>query len=157
VNLLLVPSMGPAEGTSYAVAEGGMSLFGSTAMSSADRQWWRRYDRYLNSQGRELTREACFRRDGYRCCRCGLVGLPSNPRPAAHLTYENYNATGRTPVGDLRTLCRHCHEITTGQNFHALSAISCGNVMAPHLRQKAVLVLAAWLALALIPICSSSQ
>ena len=86
-------------------------------MTSADRQWWRRYERYLTGQDWELTREACLRRDSYRCCRCGLAGSPSNPLHAAHLTYETYNRTGRTPPGDLRTLCRHCHEITTGQKF----------------------------------------
>ena len=83
-------------GTIYALAKFGVPV-GSTAMTSADRQWWRRYDRYLNSQGWKLTREACLRRDGYRCRRCGLAGLPSNPLQADHLTYENYNRTGQTP------------------------------------------------------------
>src|ERR1700761_8045838 len=121
-------------------------------MTSADRQWWRRYDRYLNSQGWKLTHEACFRRDGYRCRRCGLAGLPSNPLQADHLTYENYNRFGQTPVGDLRTLCRHCHEITTGQKFpdRAFSHWLWQWWWRLTLRQKAVLVVVAWLALALI-------
>ena len=118
-------------------------------MTSADRQWWRRYDRYLNSQDWELTREACLRRDGYRCCRCGLIGSPSNPLHADHLTYENYNRTGQTPAGDLRTLCRHCHEITTGQKFpqRAFSHWLWQWWWRLTLRQKAVLVAVALLAL----------
>jgi 5-methylcytosine-specific restriction endonuclease McrA len=87
------------------------------AMARADRQWWNRYNRYLNSQGWQLTREACFKRDGYRCRRCGVRGSPLNPLQADHLTYQNYNATGRTPIGDLRTLCRLCHQIVSRWRF----------------------------------------
>jgi hypothetical protein len=57
-------------------------------MSSGDRQWWRRYDRYLNIQGWQLVREACFRRNGYRCRQCGLQGSLWNPLQADHLTYQ---------------------------------------------------------------------
>jgi 5-methylcytosine-specific restriction endonuclease McrA len=74
-------------------------------MTSANRQWWNRYSRYLNSEGWELTREACLKRDSYRCRQCGLQGSPRNPLQADHLTYENYNRIGRAPVGDLQTLC----------------------------------------------------
>ena len=97
-------------------------------MTSADRQWWRRYDRYLNSQGWQLVREACFRRDGYRCCRCGLVGLPSNPLQAAHLTYKNYNATGRTRQAISERSAATVTKLLLGKNSTiAPSAIGCGN------------------------------
>jgi HNH endonuclease len=86
-------------------------------MSSANRAWWNRYDRYLRSEGWMLTREACLRRDGYRCRRCGLRGSPLNPLQADHLSYASYNRTGRTPVDDLLTLCRHCHQAVSRRRF----------------------------------------
>jgi hypothetical protein len=44
------------------------------AMTAAEREWWRRYSRYLNSEGWQLVREAAFRRDGCRCRRCERRG-----------------------------------------------------------------------------------
>jgi hypothetical protein len=81
-----------------------------------------------------------------------LAGSLSNPLDADPLTYENYNRTGRTPAGDLRTFCRHCHEITTGQKFRhrAFSHWLWQWWWRLTLRQKAVLVVVAWLALVLI-------
>lgn len=63
-------------------------------MTDADREWWRRYSRYLNSEGWQLVREAAFRRDGYRCRRCGTGNDQWNPLQANHLSYDAYNATG---------------------------------------------------------------
>jgi HNH endonuclease len=90
-------------------------------MAFADRAWWNRYNRYLRSQGWELTREACFRRDGYQCRHCGLRGSPLNPLQADHLSYDAYNRTGRTPVDDLQTLCRHCHQAVSRRRFPSRS------------------------------------
>ena len=66
-----------------------------STMTDAGREWWRRYSRYLNSEGWALTREACLRRDGYRCRRCGAGNDPSNPLQANHLSYEAYTCSAR--------------------------------------------------------------
>jgi hypothetical protein len=41
----------------------------------------------------------------YRCQRCGRRGSRYNPLQANDLSYAVYNATGRTPIYDLETLC----------------------------------------------------
>jgi len=83
----------------------------------ADRQWWRKYNRYLDSRDWQRTRKAALKRDRYRCQRCGTRGSRRNPLQANHLSYEIYNATGRTPLADLETLCKSCHEKVTGRRF----------------------------------------
>ncbi len=83
----------------------------------AERRWWRKYDRYLNSREWRRTRKAVLKRDRYRCQRCGRKGSRYNPLQANHLSYAVYNATGRTPIDDLETLCRRCHETYTGRRF----------------------------------------
>jgi hypothetical protein len=90
-------------------------------MTADDRAWGNRYDRYLRSEGWQLVREAALRRDGYRCRRCGVRGSPFNPLQAGHLSYAAYNRTGRTPTGDLQTLCRHCHQIVSRCGFPSRS------------------------------------
>jgi 5-methylcytosine-specific restriction endonuclease McrA len=119
---------------------------------SNDHQWWRRYNRYLNSQGWQLAREAAFRRDGYRCRRCGTRGGPFNPLQANHLSYSAYNATGRTPVTDLETVCRGCHQVITGRRFrnYTLSQVFRQFWRRLTWKQKAVLIFMAWLLLAFI-------
>jgi 5-methylcytosine-specific restriction endonuclease McrA len=90
----------------------------------------------------DSTREACLKRDGYRCRRCGLEGSVRNPLQADYISYENYNATGRTPVGDLRTLCRHCHQIITGRTFHRTFSQWLGQFWRPlTLRQKVKVII----------------
>jgi hypothetical protein len=117
-------------------------------MTPADHIWWNRYDRYLVSEGWALSREAAFRRDGYRCRRCGHTG---NPLQADHLTYDNYNRTGRTPVSDLRTLCRHCHKILIGRKFHRTFGQVLGRIWRRFtLKEKLLLAFVTWLALASI-------
>jgi len=98
-----------------------------------------------------LSREAAFRSDGYRCRRCGLTGSPRNPLQADYLTDENYNRTGRTPVSDLRTLCRHCHEILTARKFHRTFGQVLGRICGRFtLKEKLLLAFVTWLALASI-------
>jgi 5-methylcytosine-specific restriction endonuclease McrA len=103
-------------------------------MTRAEREWWRRYNRYLNSEGWALTREACLRRDGYHCRQCGFTGGPGNPLKAHHLTFDNYNRTGRTPVSDLQTLCRQCLQMiasrTKESSPHHLGAVAAAMVVA---------------------------
>jgi 5-methylcytosine-specific restriction endonuclease McrA len=92
-----------------------VNLYGS--MIGGDHRWWRQYDRYLNSRDWQRTRKAVLKRDGYRCRRCGTRGSRRNPLQANHLSYAIYNATGRTPLRDLETLCRRCHQSVTGRRF----------------------------------------
>jgi 5-methylcytosine-specific restriction endonuclease McrA len=84
---------------------------------SANRRWWKKYNRYLNRRDWQHTRKAALKRDRYRCRRCGTRGNPRNPLQANHLSYAVYNATGHTPLADLETLCRRCHQKLTGRRF----------------------------------------
>jgi 5-methylcytosine-specific restriction endonuclease McrA len=84
-------------------------------MSRSGRSWWRKYNRYLNSRDWQRTRQAALKRDRYRCRKCGTRGNRHNPLQANHLSYHSYNATGRTPLRDLETLCRRCHQKVTGR------------------------------------------
>jgi 5-methylcytosine-specific restriction endonuclease McrA len=86
-------------------------------MTGSQRRWWRKYNRYLNSRDWQRTRKAALKRDRYRCQKCGTRGDRRNPLQANHLSYKAYNATGRTPLGDLETLCRRCHQKVTGRRF----------------------------------------
>jgi 5-methylcytosine-specific restriction enzyme A len=83
----------------------------------AERRWWRKYDRYLNNRDWRRTRKAALKRDGYRCQQCGRRGSRRNPLQADHRSYAAYNATGRTPIEDLKTLCKRCHQRKTGRRF----------------------------------------
>ena len=86
-------------------------------MTREEREWWRKYNRYLNSYDWQRTRKAALKRDGNRCVDCGTRGSWSNPLQADHLSYAAYNATGHTPLDDLQTLCRSCHQKVTGREF----------------------------------------
>lgn len=46
---------------------------------------------------------------------------PRNPLQAHHLSYDAYNATGRTRLADLETLCRRCHQEITRRSLRHLS------------------------------------
>jgi 5-methylcytosine-specific restriction endonuclease McrA len=83
----------------------------------ADRRWWKQYNRYLKSRDWQRTRKAALKRDRYRCQQCGTRGSSRNPLQANHLSYDVYNATGRTPLDDLETLCRRCHQKVTSHRF----------------------------------------
>jgi 5-methylcytosine-specific restriction endonuclease McrA len=91
-------------------------------MQRASHLWWKRYKRYLQSREWQETRQAVFKRDHFRCMRCGKRGTRKNPIQAHHLSYVFYNTTGRTPLKDLQTLCLHCHEAETARraNYGAL-------------------------------------
>jgi len=82
-----------------------------------DRSWWRRYEAYLAGAEWQRIRARALRRDGHRCTRCGRKRSWSNPLQANHKSYRAYNATGKTPLRDLETLCRRCHERATGRRF----------------------------------------
>jgi hypothetical protein len=40
-----------------------------------------------------------------------------NPLHANYKSYQAYNRTGRTPLDDIITLCRRCHERSHGRKF----------------------------------------
>ena len=65
------------------------------------RRW--RYRRYLRSERWRLLRKQVLRRAGWQCETCGRRA----PLDVHHLTYERF---GDELLGDLRALCRECHD-----------------------------------------------
>lgn len=63
-----------------------------------------RYRRYLNSEKWEEKRNQVLLRAKYRCERCGIEG----DLDVHHKTYERL---GDEDLGDLKAVCRNCHEI----------------------------------------------
>lgn len=51
----------------------------------------------------EINRQACYRRDGYRCRHCGYRG----GLHAHHLVYRSHS--GEDSLDNLVTLCASCH------------------------------------------------
>ena len=87
-------------------------------MSSADRHWWRRSYRYLNSQGWNLRARLAF---GGMATAAAAAAWPVYPPIRCRLPIslmKIITVPVGTPVLISETLCRHCHEITTGQKFH---------------------------------------
>ena len=76
----------------------------------ARQTWWRDYNRYLRSRRWRFSRWLALMRDGHRCRHCGRRGRRGNPLQVHHVSYETYNATGRSRLRDLKTLCLRCHD-----------------------------------------------
>jgi 5-methylcytosine-specific restriction endonuclease McrA len=91
----------------------------STPMTAAEHKWWRKHNRYLNGYAWQRTRKAVIKRDGKRCVDCHKRESRHNPLQADHISYAAYNVSGQTstPLADLQTRCRRCHEIKTGRKF----------------------------------------
>jgi hypothetical protein len=70
-------------------------------MTPEEREWWHKYNRYLNRRDWQRTRQAVLKRDGNRCVDCATSGSRNNPLPADHLSYAAYNVTEQTPLEDL--------------------------------------------------------
>src|SRR4029453_6746375 len=60
---------------------------------------------YFSGAWRRI-REACLKRDGYRCRLCNSP----DDLQAHHRTYERF---GREDLNDLTTLCASCHDVVT--------------------------------------------
>jgi len=86
-------------------------------MTREARRWWKNYRRYLRSQEWRQVSRAARARDKFRCQLCGGRGTRSNPLQADHVSYTAYNLTAKTPLSDVRTLCRNCHQKVTGRQF----------------------------------------
>ena len=63
------------------------------------------YQAYLNSNEWQETRQRIFKRDNFRCVKCG----ESKNLHVHHITYENL---GEEKDADLVTLCDKCHKST---------------------------------------------
>lgn len=61
---------------------------------------------------RWVARSARFRKTHPRCQACGRYGVDAH-----HITYDRA-FTGREPDGDLRALCRTCHQAVHGLTRH---------------------------------------
>lgn len=61
------------------------------------------YSEYIKSKEWQETRQRIFKRDNYKCQKCGAAKNLS----VHHITYENL---GEEKDADLVTLCESCHE-----------------------------------------------
>jgi 5-methylcytosine-specific restriction enzyme A len=70
-----------------------------------NRRWWRWYSTYLKSPQWRAVRNAVLTRDKFQCVECG-----SKHRLQAH--HDTYDHVGHEMkhLGDLRTLCKVCHD-----------------------------------------------
>lgn len=67
------------------------------------KNWFKEhYEIYINSDVWNEKRQACFKRDGFICQKCGSA----KNLVCHHLNYEHL---GDEPLDDLLTLCRSCH------------------------------------------------
>lgn len=104
--------------TRPAGAAGCSSTIGESLMAApriARQTWWRDYNRYLHSRRWQFSRWLALMRDGHRCRRCGRKGRRGNPLQVHHVSYQTYNATGRSRLRDLKTLCLRCHDTQHGR------------------------------------------
>lgn len=67
-----------------------------------DREWWARYNTYLNSSAWKTLRERVMRRVAGRCEGCGL-------NEAVHVHHLTYEHVGQEFLWELRAVCGDCH------------------------------------------------
>ncbi len=82
------------------------------------------YQAYLNSNEWQETRQRIFKRDNFRCVKCGC----SKNLQVHHITYENL---GEEKEADLATLCDKCHNSIhslTTNDYLALAYANAYNV-----------------------------
>ena len=92
------------------------------------------YQAYLNSNEWQETRQRIFKRDNFRCVKCG----ESKNLHVHHITYENL---GEEKDADLVTLCDKCHKSTHELDIHdhLVYALSCAKTPTERLAvQKAM-------------------
>jgi len=78
-----------------------------------DEIFWPDYSRYLTTRQWKRIRWATFKRDGFRCPRCRAAPSRGNWLEAHHKSYHTYKEIKASPVGDLITLCKQCHDAET--------------------------------------------
>jgi HNH endonuclease len=112
------PHQGAIRETRPAGAAGCSSTIGEGLMAAlriARQTWWRDYNRYLHSRRWQFSRWLTLIRDGHRCRHCGRRRRRGNPLQVHHVSYKTYNATGRSRLRDLKTLCLRCHDAQHGR------------------------------------------
>lgn len=80
----------------------------------ADRAWWDRYHRHLNSVEWAWRRNSVLRRAGYTCEGC----LNAKATQVHHLSYD---MLGRELLFDLVALCERCHDAAHGRKLRGQS------------------------------------
>lgn len=68
--------------------------------------WFKDYNRYLNSSEWRAKREKVLKRDNYHCQCC----LNSYATQVHHKSYEFEDLTGEVPAFDLISVCGPCHD-----------------------------------------------
>lgn len=67
-----------------------------------DREWWIKYNIYLESDRWKKKRQRVLDRALHICEGCGRNG-------AVHVHHENYSRVGNEMLWDLRAVCKDCH------------------------------------------------
>lgn len=78
------------------------------------------YEEYIKSNEWQETRQRIFKRDNYRCVKCGA----SKNLQVHHITYENM---GEEKDADLVTLCEKCHNGTHNPTTLDYLLLACAN------------------------------
>ena len=78
------------------------------------------YQEYIKSQEWQEVRQKIFKRDNFRCVKCGA----SKNLQVHHITYENL---GEEKYADLVTLCNDCHNATHNMTTIDYLALACAN------------------------------
>lgn len=78
------------------------------------------YEEYIKSNEWQETRQRIFKRDNYRCVKCGA----SKNLQVHHITYENL---GVEKDADLVTLCEKCHNGTHNPTTLDYLLLACAN------------------------------
>lgn len=73
---------------------------------AADRDWWRRYNAYLQSPAWQARRAAVFKRAKSICEACGKAR-------AVEVHHKSYRYVGCEPLFDLAAVCSDCHAFIT--------------------------------------------
>jgi hypothetical protein len=76
------------------------------SVERANRDWWRRYSEYLDSDEWRRKRELVLARDLHRC-QARLDGCSIHATQVHHLTYRH---AFNEPLFDLVAVCLSCHE-----------------------------------------------
>jgi 5-methylcytosine-specific restriction endonuclease McrA len=64
--------------------------------------WWRQYNRHVNSPAWKVIRRAVMERSRGICEGCGL-------RPATEVHHQTYKNVGNEFLWELKAVCDHCH------------------------------------------------
>lgn len=77
-----------------------------------NREWWKRYNLYLQSPEWGARRRLVFKRAGNVCEAC-------LSRPASQVHHTSYEHVCNEPLWELRAVCHECHELITKMDREA--------------------------------------